>query len=157
MTWIGFPHSGFLGSLPASGFPRLIAAGHALHRLLMPRHPPYALCSLTTVLFLVIHASLGSCCFALLHRIQLSKNTTPLTHSRRSDPPARTCGADPDRTGDLLLAKQALSQLSYSPEILLRKISSRTAWRRRTADFQRSNQAPLGSASGPFAAGKWWA
>ena len=25
-------------------------------------------------------------------------------------------GADPDRTGDLLLAKQALSQLSYSPE-----------------------------------------
>jgi hypothetical protein len=25
-------------------------------------------------------------------------------------------GADQDRTGDLLLAKQALSQLSYSPE-----------------------------------------
>ena len=29
-------------------FPRLIADFHALHRLLMPRHPPYALSSLTT-------------------------------------------------------------------------------------------------------------
>ncbi len=26
-------------------------------------------------------------------------------------------GADRDRTGDLLLAKQALSQLSYGPEV----------------------------------------
>jgi hypothetical protein len=29
----------------------------------------------------------------------------------------RSGGADRDRTGDLLLAKQALSQLSYSPTI----------------------------------------
>ena len=63
----GLPHSGILGSQPASGFPRLIAAGHALRRLLMPRHPPYALCSLTTVLLLVIHASLGLLLLALLH------------------------------------------------------------------------------------------
>ena len=27
----------------------------------------------------------------------------------------KSCGADRDRTDDLLLAKQALSQLSYSP------------------------------------------
>ena len=31
-----------------SGFPELIAASHVLHRLLVPRHPPYALSSLTT-------------------------------------------------------------------------------------------------------------
>ena len=31
-----------------SGSPRLIAANHAFHRLLSPRHPPHALSSLTT-------------------------------------------------------------------------------------------------------------
>jgi hypothetical protein len=30
------------------GSPKLIAAYHVLHRLLTPRHPPFALCSLTT-------------------------------------------------------------------------------------------------------------
>src|SRR5207253_4474832 len=42
----GFPHSDILGSKPACGFPGLIAACHVLHRLLAPRHPPYALSSL---------------------------------------------------------------------------------------------------------------
>ena len=42
----GFPHSGIPGSTPAGGSPRLIAASHALHRLLAPRHPPCALSSL---------------------------------------------------------------------------------------------------------------
>ena len=32
---------------------------------------------------------------------------------------SRTGGADRDRTGDPLLAKQVLSQLSYSPELVL--------------------------------------
>src|SRR5882724_8261580 len=32
------------------GFPELIAAFHALHRLLTPRHPPHALSSLTTMI-----------------------------------------------------------------------------------------------------------
>ena len=39
------PHSGIPGSTPADGSPRLIAAYHALRRLLAPRHPPYALAS----------------------------------------------------------------------------------------------------------------
>ena len=43
----GFPHSDIPGSKPVCGFPRLIAAYHVLHRLLAPRHPPYALSSLT--------------------------------------------------------------------------------------------------------------
>jgi len=46
----GFPHSDIPGSTPACGSPKLIAAGHVLHRLLAPRHPPYALSSLTTKL-----------------------------------------------------------------------------------------------------------
>ena len=41
------PHSGIPGSRPAGGSPRLIAACYALHRLLMPGHPPYTLGSLT--------------------------------------------------------------------------------------------------------------
>ena len=44
---IGFPHSEIPGSKPACGSPRLIAACHVLHRLLLPRHPPCALSSLT--------------------------------------------------------------------------------------------------------------
>jgi hypothetical protein len=39
------PHSEIPGSQPAGGSPRLIAAIHVLHRLLVPRHPPYALAS----------------------------------------------------------------------------------------------------------------
>ena len=46
----GLPHSEIPGSKPACGSPRLIAADHVLHRLLAPRHPPYALSSLTTKL-----------------------------------------------------------------------------------------------------------
>ncbi len=43
----GFPHSEIPGSMPACGSPGLIAACHVLHRLLLPRHPPCALSSLT--------------------------------------------------------------------------------------------------------------
>jgi hypothetical protein len=43
----GFPHSEIPGSKPACGSPGLIAACHVLHRLLVPRHSPYALSSLT--------------------------------------------------------------------------------------------------------------
>ena len=43
----GFPHSEILGSKPVCGSPKLIAAYHVLHRLLAPRHSPYALSSLT--------------------------------------------------------------------------------------------------------------
>jgi hypothetical protein len=43
----GFPHSEIPGSKPVCGSPRLIAAYHVLHRLLLPRHSPCALSSLT--------------------------------------------------------------------------------------------------------------
>jgi hypothetical protein len=46
----GFPHSDIPGSKPACGSPGLIAACHVLHRLLVPRHSPYALSSLTKCL-----------------------------------------------------------------------------------------------------------
>ena len=43
----GFPHWEIPGSKPAYGSPRLIAVNHVLHRLLVPRHPPYTLFNLT--------------------------------------------------------------------------------------------------------------
>ena len=43
----GFPHSDIPGSKLVCSSPGLIAAYHVLHRLLAPRHSPYALSSLT--------------------------------------------------------------------------------------------------------------
>ena len=46
----GLPHSDISGSKPADGSPKLFAVNHVLLRLLAPRHPPYALCSLIHVI-----------------------------------------------------------------------------------------------------------
>ena len=43
----GFPHSDISGSLDICSSPKLFAAYHVFHRLLVPRHPPYALSSMT--------------------------------------------------------------------------------------------------------------
>src|SRR5512134_1007641 len=49
----GLPHSEIFGSKPVCGSPKLIAAYHVLHRRPAPRHPPYALSSLTTAFTLL--------------------------------------------------------------------------------------------------------
>ena len=41
------PHSEIAGSKVVSTYPTLIAGNHVLHRLPVPRHPPYALSNLT--------------------------------------------------------------------------------------------------------------
>ena len=46
-----FPHSEICGSIDICSSPQLIAAYHVLHRLLVPRHPPYALFCLTSYMF----------------------------------------------------------------------------------------------------------
>ena len=43
----GFPHSEISGSLDICSSPKLFAAYHVFHRLLVPRHPPCALSSIT--------------------------------------------------------------------------------------------------------------
>ena len=43
----GFPHSEISGSKDICSSPKLFAAYHVFHRLLVPRHPPYALISIT--------------------------------------------------------------------------------------------------------------
>ena len=61
ITRSGLPHSGIPGSKSVCDSPRLFAACHALHRLLMPRHPPHTLKNLATEIVVVT-------------LIQLSKN-----------------------------------------------------------------------------------
>ena len=56
MTRSGLPHSDIVGLQAASASPTLFAGNHVLHRLLVPRHPPYALHNLTEI-FLDTHRS----------------------------------------------------------------------------------------------------
>jgi hypothetical protein len=63
------PHSDILGSKPVCGSPKLFAAYHVLHRLLAPRHSPYALSSLTI----------------------RNSRLTPIAGSRLAGPRVRTC------------------------------------------------------------------
>jgi hypothetical protein len=131
MTPVGFPHSDIPGSKPVCGSPRLIAAYHVLHRLLVPRHPPCALSSLTGI------SKVHSLCYPA-SRIRLSKSDRSVFALRESRLPAEA-GAGPRykiyrvliaeairlslesggdsgaRTRSLRLAKPALSQLSYIP------------------------------------------
>ena len=98
----GFPHSGIPGSRPACGFPRLIAACYALHRLLMPRHPPYTLSNLTS----------------------FTSDTHDLlsVYSVVKEPPARASGRTPYRTSDLLHYRAhgcVVSSLNPSPISLI--------------------------------------
>jgi hypothetical protein len=72
----GFPHSEIPGSKPACGSPRLIAACHVLLRLLLPRHPPCALSSLTIKLT-------RSTASSVVGRSPLAKPLPTWTQSRR--------------------------------------------------------------------------
>ena len=52
----GFPHSDICGSMDICSSPQLFAAYHVFHRLLVPRHPPCALYSLTCrIVFIMQH------------------------------------------------------------------------------------------------------
>ncbi len=139
MTPAGFPHSEIPGSMPANGSPRLIAASHVLHRRLAPRHPPFALCSLTINLIQPLrqircikrtHPAILRFSAQVIYPYSIVKEQ--VSNSRRLNcrpeaqgsglpegKPTALCfnagGADRDRTDDLLVANQALSHLSYSP------------------------------------------
>ena len=105
----GFPIQKSPDQCLFSSSPKLIAAYHVFHRLLTPRHPPPALNSLATKLL----TQAFSCTFLP----ELSKNYNPKT-IRPIHPANPLGGGERDRTDDLLRARQALSQLSYTPASL---------------------------------------
>ncbi len=85
----GLPHSEISGSTPVCGSPKLFAAYHVLHRLLAPRHPPYALSSLTFTLTLLMWSENYR-----LQDIQLSKIRRGALHPEpRAANRWRPCGS----------------------------------------------------------------
>src|SRR3954454_16379215 len=92
MTPAGFPHSDISGSKSARDSPELFAACHVLHRLLAPRHPPRALCSLTSSSLLpggqsLGWRSIGIISFLRLGEIEDSFNSAETIQLSRCDPP----------------------------------------------------------------------
>ena len=67
----GFPHSDTFGSMDICSSPKLFAAYHVFHRLLVPRHPPCALFRLTSHIYSVICAG-GFSLFSSLLLLLLS-------------------------------------------------------------------------------------
>ena len=61
----GFPHSDICGSMDICSSPQLFAAYHVFLRLLVPRHPPCALCILTSVPAASAASFRGCFCIAL--------------------------------------------------------------------------------------------
>ena len=143
----GFPHSDISGSQDICSYPKLFAACHVFHRLLVPRHPPCALSSITNSLpgpgspfrshvHSVARVGNGSflaffhVCFSsdsakpvsrfgssdvLIKILSLISSFLPMQFSRYTVDNKNyllSNGEYESRTRDLLLARQALSQLS---------------------------------------------
>ena len=112
ITLDGLPHSEIPGFTVVCTYSGLIAAYHVLHRLLVPRHPSYALSSLTENL--IVHIRQPPTRFS--NAIPLFQRTNFLYKT------LFYCGANRNRTDDLRLAKAALSLLSYSPFLINRSL-----------------------------------
>ena len=114
-------------SQPVCGSLGLIAAYHVLHRLPSPRHPPYALSSLT-IKFAPLETPEGiprghfyGPFFTRRYLIVKDLSSRHMPEVKDSQPEPLTSrtpgigGGKRVRTADPLLAKQVLSQLSYTP------------------------------------------
>ena len=67
----GFPHSEISGSKDICSSPKLFAAYHVFHRLLVPRHPPCALFCLTSF---TVSIALETGSLRLITRIELLRS-----------------------------------------------------------------------------------
>ena len=131
-----FPHSEIRGSWDICSSPRLFAAYHVFHRLLVPRHPPCALIGLTFLCRPMVLVASFSNKYKSLHSRLLLKITflgcLVIKHflfnrililyavfkvqCAVQKSIIMDCNGDGEiRTLDPLLARQVLSQLSYIP------------------------------------------
>ena len=76
----GFPHSDISGSMDICSSPKLFAAYYVFHRLLVPRHPPCALCCLT-IIRNVASILMGPGSFLRVFSLQLSPSQFPVMSS----------------------------------------------------------------------------
>ena len=137
----GFPHSDISGSMDICSSPKLFAAYHVFHRLLVPRHPPCALLRLTNFLCHVASRQLVWVFIKFItFKSKLSKFTTSCDYLSVISSDVfllifkkklyflyavfkvhvlrlllQPSGDGEIRTLDPLLARQVLSQLSYTP------------------------------------------
>ena len=122
----GFPHSDIGGSQNICFSPPLFAAYHVLLRLPVPRHPPCALFCLTISTYSVMSDGLFNLSIALVCFCYSLKNNRfdvlifhqfifSMQFSRNNSFGLSTSGDNEIRTRDPLLARQVLSQLSYTP------------------------------------------
>ena len=134
MTPAGFPHSDIPGSKTVCVSPRLIAAYHVLHRLLVPRHPPCTLSSLTGF-SKVLQLCIPSVSYSIVnerprhfHIACTARSDAKVVYrSVVIDTSSLDSGGDSGaRTRSLRLAKPALSQLSYIPA---QPLPTRVGWR----------------------------
>jgi hypothetical protein len=122
-TGMGFPIRKSPDQSLFSDSPGLNAACHVLHRLPAPRHP---LCALN---YLTIKFSQVEKCrmFDCQRTMKIYAHPPTGGELRLENSAEKNGGADRDRTGDLRLAKPALSRLSYSPAFRARDRSPRGA------------------------------
>jgi hypothetical protein len=120
----GFPHSEIHGSRPVCGSPRLIAAYHVLHRLLVPRHSPSALSSLIANFLrsqMLTHPGDSAiyCALVSIH-VQFSKNSGLAAKSFLAGSHLFLRGGLVGLTGlepvTLRLSSACSNQLSYRPD-----------------------------------------
>ena len=130
----GFPHSDILGSQRLARSPRLFAGLHVFRRLLLPRHPPYALISLDYITPMRLFSHGHSLCYFVKEHFfsntrfpcpfmglgGLEPPTSPLSGVRSNrlsyrPTPLNPFGASRSRTDHPLRAKQVLYLLSYGP------------------------------------------
>jgi hypothetical protein len=131
----GFPIRRFPGQGLFGSYPRLIAVFRVLLRLLAPRHPPYALSSLTAIPIAdgpEKRRRFGITGSYLLQESKIKRVCATSHYSVFKEPlgsregsrsvlyfHARSTGGDERaRTANLRLAKPALSQLSYVPLLI---------------------------------------
>jgi hypothetical protein len=149
MTRDGFPHSEIFGSKRACRSPKLIAAYHVLHRLLMPRHPLCALSSLTknlglhlwriaipdTHLYAIVKDQPRSRGRNSLFEDGHSNAPMSILEDRILNPPAReVVGVPGIEPGTSSLSGTRSNQLSYTPyfahrlRLARRRASPRAGW-----------------------------
>jgi hypothetical protein len=151
---LGFPIRASAGHWLFSASPRLIAAVHALHRLLVPRHPPCALTILTVILgkepcgsYPVIPVSLATVQFSKSAKRRdrradarerspraagggpVSQNSTACEAPTR---PLRTCGTCQVRSTCLVADR------SRGERRGLRRVRRRSCWRSVPSDCMRA-------------------
>ena len=109
----GFPHSEIHGSMAAFASPWLFADCCVLRRLLVPRHSPCALCSLTIPYVILFLVSFGEYCFiqSFLFKDFFSSHLLYYLCSVFKVQPKHFCffgGLKWTRTTDLTLIRRAL-------------------------------------------------